>query len=254
MRLSTIGYALLIIGMAVVFSAPSVTRAQDDPPALPDAMRVEIEATDSVILVGDVYQPMESAEGGNAAVILFHMLGSTRQAWGPLLPELHAANLFVLNVDMRGHGESGGERDWPQAEADVQLWVDWVRAQDGVNADNIVLIGASIGSNLALRGFANDEALAGVIALSPGLDYRGVTTADAVENAARRPMMLVASRLDYESAEAINTLYDLTTGDAVVRIYWGTLHGTNLFGDKARRDPLVAAMVGWILEVTANSD
>ncbi len=149
---------------------------------------------------------------------------------------------------MRGHGETGGSQEWTLAEEDVQILIDWLREQDSVDPDAVSLVGASIGSNLAIRGWSNDENVATAVALSPGLDYRGVTTADAVEVQANRPIMLVASRNDVPSATAINDLYDLTSGYALVRMYDGNLHGTNLFRNDDISVFLAYAIAEWVDE------
>lgn len=227
------------------------THAQDgdDMPPLPEPARVEIEASDGLMLIGDYYTGSSEDDEPIPAILLLHMLGSNRTAWQPLLPVLVGEYHFaVLNIDMRGHGETGGSQDWTLAEADVQTLIDWLREQEGIDPDAVSIVGASIGSNLAIRGWANDENIATAVALSPGLDYRGVTTVDAVEAQPDRPIMLVASRNDAPSAIAINDLYDLTSGYATVRMYDGRLHGTNLFGDEDIAQYLTYAIAEWVDE------
>jgi pimeloyl-ACP methyl ester carboxylesterase len=241
---------LALFTLLIALTPGPLSHAQDGDDMLPAAERVELAAGDGLTLVADFYRAEMGEETARPAVILFHMLGSNRVAWEPLLPTLvEDYGFHVLNVDMRGHGETGGDRDWPLAEEDVQTWLDWLREQDGVDPDAVSLLGASIGSNIALRGWANDENVATAIALSPGLDYQGVTTDDAVEGASDRPVMLVASRMDLGSARAVNALYELTEGYAAVRMYDGALHGTNLFRlEEGRTERLFAAIGDWIAE------
>ncbi|MBI5931976.1 MAG: alpha/beta fold hydrolase [Chloroflexi bacterium] len=213
--------------------------------ALPDAQKIELEASDGLVLVGDFYRP--ASEEPVPAVILFHMRQGRRQDWEKLLPVLvDDYGIAVLNVDMRGHGETGSTADWEKAETDVQTWIDWLRAQEGINPDAISLIGASIGSNLAIRGWANDPAIRTAVALSPGLDYFGVTTADAVEANADRPLMLVASRSDRPSGGDVVDLFNLTTGDSLVRLLDGSQHGTQILSGK-NADWLMQAIVQWVI-------
>lgn len=227
--------------LLVMFMMVPLSHAQEDGLM---AERIELEAEDGLTLVGDYYAP--TGDEPVPGVVLLHMLGSERSAWEPLLPVLVNQYQFaVINVDMRGHGETGGSRDWMQAETDLQQWIDWLRQQDGVGA--ISLVGASIGSNMAIRGWANDGEVATVIALSPGLDYQGVTTADAVEANSERPIMLVAARGDFGSANAVNRLYDLTAGYVTVRMYEEYLHGTNMFRAEDH-GYLLTAIAEWIAE------
>jgi len=210
-----------------------------------EAVGVEIEASDGLVLVGDYYAPLEAEEGGAPAVLLLHQLSSTRRAWADLIPLLPEAGYGVLAVDMRGHGATRGSQDWPLAEQDLHLWLDWLRAQEGIDPARLNIIGASIGSNLALRGMAGDEAVVTAIALSPGLDYRGVTTEDALETIDRRPVMLVAGQSDYESANSVRELGLLLKGDSLMRLYATSTHGTAMLADRPTLMPLI---VNWLEE------
>jgi pimeloyl-ACP methyl ester carboxylesterase len=176
-------------------------------------------------------------------VLLLHQYGSNRASWLPLIPALLEAGFGVLTVDQRGHGDTGGGEDWELAEADVPLWIDWLRDQPGIDPENLSVAGASIGSNLALRSMANDERIVTAIALSPGLDYFGVTTEDALTTVAKRPVMLVAGQRDRESADAVRVLGSLAAGDVLVRIYTHGAHGTGIF---MLEQDLVPTIVMWL--------
>jgi pimeloyl-ACP methyl ester carboxylesterase len=248
---------IIFIAAVIIYppTLPARIHAQDgdETPTLPDPTRVEIEASDGLMLVGDFYTGSLEDDELVPAILLLHMLSSNRTAWEPILPVLVGEYQFaVLNIDMRGHGETGGAQEWTLAEADVETLIDWLRQQDGIDPDAISIVGASIGSNLAIHGWSNDENIATVVALSPGLDYRGVTTTDAVESQPDRPIMLVASRNDFPSATAINNLYALTSGYAAVRMYDGNLHGTNLFRDEDISVYLAYAIAEWVDENSAS--
>ncbi|MCI0711674.1 MAG: alpha/beta fold hydrolase [Chloroflexi bacterium] len=205
---------------------------------------VQIEAEDGLMLVGDWYASDRQAP----AVLLLHMLSSNHTAWEPLVPVLvNEYGFNVLNLDMRGHGDTGGSRDWDLAEQDVQTVIDWMRQQDSVDTERIAIVGASIGSNLAIRGWANDDRVVTAVALSPGLDYRGVTTLDSVTENADRPLLLLASRADMVSATAVIELFGVTTGDTSVRLFEGGRHGTRLF-DEETLTPTTALIGQWLAE------
>jgi hypothetical protein len=92
---------------------------------------------------------------------------------------------------------------------------------------------------------AADEAVVTAIALSPGLDYRGVTTEDALEMIDRRPVMLVAGQSDYESANGVRELGLLLKGDSLMRLYATSTHGTAMLADQPTLMPLI---VSWLEE------
>lgn len=210
--------------------------------------RVQVVAADGLELIGDFYAiPTEAGPG--PAVLLLHMLGSERGAWEPLIPPLVEAGYHVLAVDIRGHGETGGSSDWPVAETDVQTWLDWLRARPGVDGGGVSVVGASIGSNLALLACAHDAGCVTVIALSPGLDYRGVQPLSALtEGLAERSALLVASHGDTYSADSVKEFAVNAVGEVGLRLYAGRAHGTQLFRDEGER--LAQTIIAWLDEYT----
>ena len=180
-------------------------------------------------------------------VILLHMLGSNRQVWADNgFSQLLADNGYaVLALDMRGHGETGGSRDWDLAEEDLQMAWEWFTGLDEVDGGNTAVIGASIGSNMALITGANIPEIKTVILLSPGLDYRGVTTEDAIAAYGNRPALIVASQEDGYAATSSETLADLAAGEAKLIMYNGAGHGTSMFGPQP---DLAVEMLAWLDE------
>lgn len=238
---------LLIV---IILSATLTIAAQDyDPMPQP----VMIEAADGLVLVGDFYS--SNMEEPAPAVLLLHMLGSERRAWGQLIPELTASNYNVLAIDMRGHGDTGGDTDWVAAEGDVQTLLDWLHEQESVQDDVIAIIGASIGSNLALIGCANDADCVTAVALSPGLDYRGVTPEEAVTiGLSERSALLIATHGDDASAEAVKQiLTNSQDGEVAVELHSGSLHGTDMFVLPRLRERVFASILYW-LDIHLNAD
>ena len=158
-------------------------------------------------------------------VLLLHMLGSNRLAWEPLVGTLVARGYVTLAIDLRGHGDTGGDTDWDLASVDVAAALDYLKAHDGVDSSRIAVIGASIGANLALVLGADQPEVRAVVALSPGLDYRGVKTEPTTGALAGRPVWLLASEGDGYSAETVRTLGTALPG-AVVTVVPGNAHGT----------------------------
>ena len=230
--------------MSIVALAVIPATAQDEEATMTPET-VAVEAADGLELVGDFYAA--PTEDTAPALLLMHMLGSDRSAYEPLIPALLEAGYNVLNVDLRGHGDSGTTRDWDAATADVALWLDWLREQGSVDPDAVALLGASIGSNLALIGCAADDACMTAVALSPGLEYRGVMPENAVvEGLAERSALLVASHGDDYAADSVRQMFAGTRGDIAVRLYSGRAHGTNLFRDKL--DSVSGLILAWLDE------
>jgi pimeloyl-ACP methyl ester carboxylesterase len=168
------------------------------------------------------------------------MLYSTRGSWETLIIPLVEAGYAVLSVDLRGHGETGGTVDWKLADQDIQNWIDWLSQQPGIDPNGINLIGASIGGNLALRGIAANEQIVTSIALSPGLDYQGVTTEDVMKGLPRPIFLAVAQ--DDGSASSVKKLAGMVGGAGLVRYYTGSRHGTQLLNVP----DLIPTMIFWL--------
>jgi len=194
--------------------------AQELPP--PEA--IQRQSADGVALAADYYP----SDADAAPVILaLHMLNSQRSAYAPLIPDLRAAGYAILNIDMRGHGASAGSQDWGQIQADLPEWVAWLEAKGQLPESGLAVLGASIGANVALLGCADVPACKGAIALSPGLDYRGVQPEGAL--AEGLTALLVAAQGDVYSANSVRQLFGQASGAVSARLYSGRAHGTRLF-------------------------
>jgi len=164
-------------------------------------------------------------------VILLHMLGSDRQIWDDngFAIALVENGYAVLTVDMRGHGETGSSIDWLLAPEDLRRVWEYFTSLEAVDPQHTALIGASIGSNLALQIAADQPAISTVILLSPGLDYRGVTTEVPLQQYGSRPILIVASEEDVYAADSSRTLTDLAQGESQLEMCNGAGHGTRMF-------------------------
>ncbi|MBN1201042.1 MAG: alpha/beta fold hydrolase [Anaerolineae bacterium] len=184
-----------------------------------------ISASDGLILQATYYGVAVRPAPG---VLMLHMLGSDRSSWNDLAEQLQAAGYIVLTVDLRGHGETGGAVDWTLAPDDVRAALAQLASLPGVDAAQIAVIGASIGANLGLNACADNPGCAGVVLLSPGLDYRGITTADAMARLGARPVLIAASEQDANNPADSVTLDGLAAGDHQLVIYPAAGHGTNM--------------------------
>ena len=228
-----------ILVMAAAFVVSSFVVAQD----LPAQETITRQAPDDIALVADYYAAPEDAP----VIIALHMLNSQRAAYAPIIPDLRAAGYALLNVDMRGHGESGGGRDWDAAIADIADWIAWLETEGHLGESGLAIMGASIGANVAIISCAESVACTGAIALSPGLDYRGVKPEAAlVDGLADRTALLVAAAADSSSATAIRQMFLNAKGAVTARMYKGRAHGTRLFDSDY--DSLSGLITLWLNE------
>lgn len=217
------------------------------------ATKVTFPTADGVELVG-TYRATPEPRG---AALFLHMMPATRASWDDFAADLLARGWSSLAIDLRGHGESvrQGSRsldyrhfndsDHQASAADLEASAFWLRDQTGLGFERFALAGASIGANLALDFAARHPEVRSVLALSPGLNYRGVTPENALPN--YRPglrVMLAASEEDAYSFSSIGELAKVATPAAVeLRKLQAAGHGTTML----ERDPAFrAAVADWL--------
>jgi len=174
------------------------------------------------------------------ALILIHMLGSNRGTWRTFASRAQAAGYLCIAFDLRGHGDSqgsGGTRigykdftaqDWLGALDDIEA-AHQALLKEGANPKDVALVGASIGANLALRYAADNADIPAIVLISPGLDYKGVKTEDAITAFGQRPCLLVTTEGDSYSDSSCTTLKKNASGLCELREYAGSAHGTAIF-------------------------
>lgn len=214
--------------------------------------KISFLTSDKVEIVGSLVR----AEGAKGAAVLLHMMPATKESWAPFASALSARGLSSLAIDLRGHGESVrqedrtldyrafGEEEQRAKRLDVEAAVARL-AQEGIGPDRLVLAGASIGANLAIRHAADQQAIRACLALSPGLDYRGVTTEDAVGRLHEgQGLFLAGSEEDAYSFASVETLARAAERlHPVVRRLKGAGHGTAML----ERDPgLLREAADWL--------
>jgi pimeloyl-ACP methyl ester carboxylesterase len=194
-----------------------------------EVIDVALQTSDGITIKGSYYNASEEDAPG---VILIHMLSRNRGDWREFARALQASDYAVLAIDLRGHGES--DLDWREfmpgdgfkgMVLDVAAAKDYL-VEEGVRSSEIVIVGGSIGANVALNYAAEDNDIKGIVLLSPGLDYNGVVTEEAIVTYGERPVLIIASEGDTYSADSSRKLYSLAKGDSKIKIYPADAHGT----------------------------
>lgn len=214
------------------------TCSKEEPSQLspPAPQRVFFSSADGVRLAATVYPVRKEKSPG---LLLLHMLGSTRDAWEPLARRAQEAGFLCLAVDLRGHGESTrkndsrlsyrtlGPGDWRAALQDIQAAHRELLAH-GADPENLAIVGADLGANLALLYAADHADIQAVVMLSPGLEYKGIAALPAIATIGLRPILLIAATGDAYSASSCLALKQQARGFCELREYVGVAHGTDL--------------------------
>lgn len=215
---------------------------------------IQFSTSDGVVIHGD-WRQVEGSKRSRGALLL-HMMPATKESWAAFAEALAEKGISSLAIDERGHGDStvsaSGQRfdyktfsnDEQKAKRlDVEAAIAWMR-EKGIEEKNMVIVGASIGANLAIRALVEHPEIRIGVALSPGVDYHSVTTNDAITKLApSQRVLLYASEDDPESFMSVNDLHDLNRAQTFRVIAENLGHGTTML----EKDPkFLHQIVEWL--------
>ncbi len=204
---------------------------------------VNFQTKDNVKIVGDFFDAKSLPAGrqGKKSIILLHILPGNRHDFDNFAELLWQQGYNILNIDERGHGESeawageiGSWQEFTQTDYDKMIYdvgaaADWLKNK--IPETELAIIGGSIGANLSLLYGAKASPKV-VIALSPGLNYKGIKTEIASRNF-RKNLLLVASQDDIDSFKSCERLFEISAAAKKEFIrYEDAGHGTRMFASE----------------------
>src|SRR5579871_1820719 len=162
---------VLPVVLFAVFAHCSAVAAQRD---------VDLTASDGTKLKATFFPANKPGPG----VLLLHQCNLDRHSWDTLAPQLSAAGLNVLTLDMRGFGDSGGvphdkatpqeaqetQAKWPQ---DIDLAFQYLQSQPGVKKDVIGVGGASCGVGNSIVAAMRHPEVRSMVLLAGPTNYAG---------------------------------------------------------------------------------
>src|SRR5436309_7006103 len=170
---------------------------------------VDLKASDGTILKASYF----AAAKPGPAVLLYHQSNRTRKEWDMVARQLAAAGINTLTVDVRGHGETGGQeshgearkKQWP---LDLDAAFQYLISQSGVKRDVIGIGGAGVigVENSVETARRHSDQLKSLVLLS------GETSRDGLQflrQASQLPELFVVADADEYSpiVEAMELLY-----------------------------------------------
>lgn len=207
-------------------------------PAFP--AEVTVTTSDKVPLKALYGSPTKAPNG----VLLLPGAGRGKEDWSSLADKLYRSGAQVLCLDLRGQGSNPAAPLTPdlarQMQEDVRAGVAWLKSH---GATRVSLVGADLGANLALNVAPDLPEVSSIVALSPGMDYQGIITNDAIKRFGARPVLLVAAEDDPYAMRSAKSLDALAQGEHKLHSYTNGGRGTKLLS----RDPMLEGMLlGWI--------
>jgi pimeloyl-ACP methyl ester carboxylesterase len=156
----------------------SPTRTAQPPPLSSPPIAAVFDTHDGIRLAGSLYLP--PGEGPFPGVLLSHMGGADRDAWGEVPALLQEEGYATLTFDFRGHGQSEGKLDPPSAATDVETALTFLRTHPQVNAERVALVGASMGGLASVIVAASDADVDTVVVVSTSPDAAGQNAGEVV--------------------------------------------------------------------------
>lgn len=127
--------------------------------------KVELTTYDEVVLRADLYLPEGQAQWA-PGILVCHGFGSSKESHAPFGEWAAGQGYAVLIMDLRGHGESGGELDG-NVFNDVAAGLSYLQSRPEVNPTSITIRGSSMGGWLAIHTAAHLADLSVVVAFCP---------------------------------------------------------------------------------------
>jgi natural product biosynthesis luciferase-like monooxygenase protein/amino acid adenylation domain-containing protein len=179
----------------------------------------------------------DSGEEGQTTCLLLHGIGDSGAVWDGVVPRLQG-RYRVLSVDLRGHGESSWDLD---GRYTVQDYLDDVlRAIDLLRLGRLILVGHSLGGEIALRiAAAHSERIARLVLVDfgPGRDR---AAREAIETAVRNGIRNYRSIDDY--ARRVMERQPLTSPRTARHLAHASLRACLSGGFESKTDPRIVSM------------
>jgi len=173
-------------------------------------------------------------------VLLLHQCNRQRKVWDGLAGQLAAAGVNVLTLDLRGFGESGGDRfdqlppeklaqlqeHWP---GDIDIALQYLESQPGVERELIGVGGASCGVQNSIQTARRHPEVKSLVLLSGSTDLQG---RQFLRDAAKLPIFFAVADDDEfpPTVQTIEWLYTLSADPEKKFVHYATGgHGADMF-------------------------
>lgn len=166
-----------------------------------------------------------------------------------------SAGITTLAIDPRGHGssikgtqgEDLGERVRKKDHAfflemykDVNAANQYLVEKVKVDPNKIGLLGASVGSSIAIHCASLNEKIAAVACMTPGENYLGMPTLEHLKGFGNRPILLITAKDEEEKGtKQIAEALSKNTKMQKMVLQIEKAHGTNIFNKLDLYSPLV---------------
>lgn len=208
------------------------------PEGMKDEGKATVTSDDGVLVAFSLYMPEHASRP--PGLILVHRYGADRTVWEGFAQVARDAGMLVAAVDLRGHGGSrtknGETTHYSRLSTEELLGslkdIDAAKhclIDAGAHPENLAVAGEGLGANLVLRYALQSPDIQAVVMVSPGLDYNGISTEEAIKHLKDCPALLMACEGDAYGAMSASALKAAAPVFVELRSWPGAAHGTDLF-------------------------
>jgi pimeloyl-ACP methyl ester carboxylesterase len=229
-------------------------------PELPPtpAREVTFPTADAAHVSGTLYLARDQSA---PAVLLVHRFRGSRRELAGLADRLARAErrYTILNLDLRGHGQSiGGDggvhsfaelkpQELPNLQADILAALDFVRDETDAKLRSVIIVGDGLGGTLAALAAAQRPNIAGLALISPGRKLEGVDLYEAYLPVRRLPLFLARSSSDNVSSVPADDLSRMARAPVTVKTYAQAGRGARLLTMAGA--PLFVDLESWLMSL-----
>ncbi len=208
---------ILVLLIAMSMLTPTLSFASSAPKKKVGYVAMTYETKDSFVIKSKLFYPLFPKKV-YPLVVLLHSIGYSSEYWGPLTKQFTDSGTAVLQIDLRGHGQSiydssfkirswqyYTEKNFAKYPADVTEILRYLAMNyNNISTTNYAIVGADIGANTAVltaeKIINKPKAL---LLISPTRDYKGLYTPIAMANLGSIPILsMVSVRDNYSLKEA----------------------------------------------------
>jgi len=224
-------FIALLLGGCTTAGKPAKQDAPVSTRPSPKVRFVKFKTRDGLTLSGRLFGD------GPVGVILAHMYPADQKSWSPTARTLSEQGYTVLTFDFRGYGLSGGVKDIPKIDIDMQAALEYLRRTNS----KIFLVGASMGGTAALKT-ATQTRVAGIAVASAPAEFMGLESGSTKN--IKGPKLFMATGGDFTAPETARRFYNEADEPREIQILPGADHGTDMFGKQDSK--ALEILIDWL--------
>lgn len=219
------------------------------------SLPVEYNTDDGMIMKGNLYIPKSKEKV--PVVVLLHSLGGTQRNWDDLPYKLIDKGYAVLNLDLRGHGDSiynrrMQRRYWQNFNSDlfkkyprdIILGIDNLNNYKQLDLSRVALVGSGIGANTAaMVTSAKKYQIKTIVMISPSEKFYGSSILLKLVDYGDKPILAIAGENDRLAVAAVNKIDKIAQGEYKKIIYPKGGSGILLYKNKPE---IKTEIINWL--------